>query len=124
MDRFTQRVELDEVHSAASFLRDWDWLVVGDELAELGYLRKTTAAVPATSTCVTRPKAAEDIVPFWEGGWGREITQEGSTVAADGGCKSSSASVGSTSERSRPSASCLLWTTAWPLTSVERAYGP
>ena len=35
---FAQRGELDEVHSAASFLLDWDWLVVDDELAELGYL--------------------------------------------------------------------------------------
>ena len=49
---FVQRVELDEVHSAASFLQDWDCLVVGEELAELGYLKKTTAAVPATSTYV------------------------------------------------------------------------
>ena len=34
-----QRGELDEAYSAASFLLDWDWLVVGDELAELGYLK-------------------------------------------------------------------------------------
>ena len=49
---FAQRGELDEVHSAASFLLDWDWLVVDDALTELGYLTKTTAAAPATSSCV------------------------------------------------------------------------
>ena len=55
-----------------------DWLVVDDELAELGYLKQSTTAVPATSTCVTSPRASEDIVLLWEGGWGRENTQGGS----------------------------------------------
>ena len=36
---FTDRVELDEGHSAARFLPHRPWLEVDDQLAELGYLK-------------------------------------------------------------------------------------
>ena len=50
---FAAVVELDEVHSVAPDLKDWDWLGVDEELAELGDVTSSTAPAPTTRTCVT-----------------------------------------------------------------------
>ena len=66
----------------------------------------------STPQVTPTPQDSQPLVPLWRQAPPRTIQAFG-RLARKGGCKSSSASgsVGSTSARSRPLASCLLW--AW-----------
>ena len=50
---FAALAKLDEVHSVAPDLKDWDWLRVDEAFAELGVVTSSTALEPTTRTEVT-----------------------------------------------------------------------
>ena len=51
---FATAVELDEGHAGAPTIKDYDWLEVDDQLAELGDVASTTAPAPTRRLDVTQ----------------------------------------------------------------------
>ena len=67
---FAQRVQLDQGHSAAPTLQDWDWLEVDDGLAEVGVVKKSTASALPTTIDVTLASRGSRGAEVLMGGWG------------------------------------------------------
>ena len=79
---FAHVAKLDEGHTSAPDLEDWDWLRVDEELTELGLVTLTTTHAPTARLEVTSQETQPRVWLLATGGRGLLSTQTGSIVTS------------------------------------------